>query len=117
MLSKKEVFVINLKADEEKVIMEILRVSTSAGGARSKAVKAYNEKTGVVKSGQTNAPRDFEHWLIKLDGVSDVQLGASKGYGRVEMAYYKMAIACGIHMMPSKLMEENGRAHCYDEAI
>ena len=111
ILSKKEAFITNLKADEEKAIMEILRIGTSAGGARPKAVIAYNEKTGVVKSGQTNAPRGFEHWLIKLDGVSDVQLGASKGYGRVEMAYYNMAIACGINMMPSRLMEENGRAH------
>lgn len=111
ILSKKEAFVTNLKADEEKAIMEILRIGTSAGGARPKAVITYNEKTGEVKSGQTNAPRGFEHWLIKLDGVSDVQLGASKGYGRVEMAYYNMAIACGINMMPSRLMEENGRAH------
>ncbi len=111
MLSKKEAFITNLKADEEKAMMEILRIGTSAGGARPKAVIAYNEKTGAVKSGQTNAPKGFEHWLIKLDGVSDVQLGASKGYGRVEMAYYNMATACGIDMMPSKLMEENGRAH------
>jgi len=111
LLSKKEAFVSNLKADEEKAIMEILRIGTSAGGARPKAVIVYNEKTGLVKSGQTNAPRGFEHWLIKFDGVSDVQLGASKGYGRVEMAYYNMAIACGINMMPSRLMEENGRAH------
>ena len=111
MLTKKEAFVANLNADEEKAIMEILRIGTSAGGARPKAVIAYNEKTGVVKSGQTNAPKGFEHWLIKLDGVSDVQLGASKGYGRVEMAYYNMAVACGIDMMPSRLMEENGRAH------
>ena len=111
MLSRKEAFITNLKADEEKSIMEILRIGTSAGGARPKAVIAYNEKTGVVKSGQTNAPKGFEHWLIKLDGVSDVQLGNSKGYGRVEMAYYNMAITCGIEMMPSKLLEENGRAH------
>lgn len=111
MLSRKEAFITNLKADEEKSIMEILRIGTSAGGARPKAVIAYNEKTGEVKSGQTNAPKGFEHWLIKLDGVSDVQLGNSKGYGRVEMAYYNMAITCGIEMMPSKLLEENGRAH------
>lgn len=111
MLSKRESFATNLKADEEKAIMEILRIGTSAGGARPKAVIAYNEKTGEVKSGQTTTPKGFEHWLIKLDGVSDVQLGASKGYGWVEMAYYKMAIACGIKMMPSRLLEENGRAH------
>jgi serine/threonine-protein kinase HipA len=111
MLSKREAFNTNLKKDEEKAMMEILKIGTSAGGARPKAVIAYNEKSGEVKSGQTKAPKGFEQWLIKLDGVSDVQLGATKGYGRVEMAYYKMATACGIDMMPSKLLEENNRAH------
>lgn len=111
MLFKKEAFVTNLQKEEENAVMEILKIGTSAGGARPKAVIAYNEKTGEVKSGQTNSPHGFEHWLIKLDGVSDVQLGASKGYSRVEMAYYNMAKACGIDMMPSKLLEENGRAH------
>lgn len=111
MLSRKEAFVTNLQADEEKAITELLRIGTSAGGARPKAVIAYNEKSGEVKSGQTNAPKGFEHWLIKLDGVSDIQLGAGKGYGRVEMAYYNMAVACGLEMMPSRLLEENGRAH------
>lgn len=111
MLSKKEAFVTNLEEDEEKAMLEILRIGTSAGGARPKAVIAYNEKTGEVRSGQTNAPKGFEHWLLKLDGVSDIQLGTSKGYGRVEMAYYNMAVACGIEMMPSRLLEENDRAH------
>ena len=111
ILSGREAFTANLHKDEEKAVLEILKIGTSAGGARPKAVIAYNEKTGEVKSGQTKAPNGFEHWLIKLDGVSDVQLGASKGYGRVEMAYYNMAIACGIEMMPSRLLEENGRAH------
>lgn len=110
-LSQREEFRTNLQQEEEKAMMEILRIGTSAGGARPKAVIAYNEKTGEVKSGQTCAPKGFEHWLIKLDGVSDVQLGSSKGYGRVEMAYYNMAKACGIEMMPSRLIEENGRAH------
>ncbi len=111
MLSNRQAFATNLNKDEEKAVMEILKIGTSAGGARPKAVIAYNPKTGEVKSGQTNAPKGFEHWLLKLDGVSDVQLGDSKGYGRVEMAYYNMATACGITMMPSKLLEENGRAH------
>lgn len=111
LLSEKESFVTNLKADEEKAMLEILRIGTSAGGARPKAVIAYNEKTGEVRSGQTNVPKNFEHYLIKLDGVSAIQLGSSQGYGRVEMAYYNMALACGITMMPSRLLEENGRAH------
>lgn len=111
ILSKKRALITNLNENEEKAVLEILRVGTSAGGARPKAVIAYNEKTGEVRSGQANASKGFEHWLLKLDAVSDVQLGASKGYGRVEMAYYNMATACGIDMMPSRLLEENGRAH------
>jgi serine/threonine-protein kinase HipA len=111
ILSNKEAFKANLQKEEEKAVLEILRIGTSAGGARPKAVIAYNQKTGEVRSGQTNASKGFEHWLIKLDGVSDTQLGSSYGYGRVEMAYYNMAVACGIEMMPSALLEENGRAH------
>lgn len=111
MLNKREEFNTNLQKTQENSIKEIITIGTSAGGARPKAVIAYNEKTGEVRSGQTNAPKGFEHWLIKLDGVSDVQVGKTKGYGRVEMAYYLMAKECGIEMMESKLLEENGRAH------
>jgi serine/threonine-protein kinase HipA len=111
VLAQKESFLTHLQEDEKSAVLDIVRIGTSAGGARPKAVIAFNEKTGEVKSGQTHAPKGFEHWLIKLDGVSDVQLGSSKGYGRVEMAYYNMAVACGICMMPSRLLEEEGRAH------
>ncbi|MEX2589401.1 MAG: type II toxin-antitoxin system HipA family toxin [Chitinophagales bacterium] len=111
MLSQKKDFSTNLQKDEEAALKAILKIGTSAGGARPKALIAYNEKTGVVRSGQTKVPKGFEHWLLKLDGVSDVQLGASHGYGRVEMAYYLMAVDCGIDMMPSRLLEENNRTH------
>ncbi len=111
MLNRRESFTANIKNDDERAVLDILKIGTSAGGARPKAVIAWNEKTGEVKSGQTRAPKGFEHWMIKLDGVSDVQLGSSHGYGRVEMAYCNMATACGINMMPSRLLEENGRAH------
>lgn len=111
ILSGKGAFVANLDADEERALKAILRVGTSAGGARPKAVIAYNPKTGDVRSGQTKVPEGYEHWLIKLDGVSDTQFGQSLGWGRVEYAYYLMATDCGIEMMESSLLEENGRAH------
>jgi serine/threonine-protein kinase HipA len=111
MLSNRESFSVNVNKQEEIAIKQIIAIGTSAGGARPKAVIAYNKKTGEVRSGQSNVPKGFEHWLIKLDGVSDVQLGDSQGYGRVEMAYYLMAKACGVNMMPCELLEENGRAH------
>lgn len=111
MLSKRKQFEVNLQEQDKQAIRNILKIGTSAGGARPKAVIAYNEKTGKVKSGQATAPKGYDHWLIKLDGVSDVQLGERYGYGRVEYAYYLMAGDCGIEMMPSELFEENGRAH------
>jgi serine/threonine-protein kinase HipA len=111
ILERREGFETNLNEDEQQAMMDILKIGTSAGGARPKAIIAFNEKTGQVKSGQTKAPKGFEHWLIKLDTVSDVQFGESTGYGRIEMAYYLMAKACEIEMMECRLMEENGRAH------
>ncbi len=111
MLNDRETFITNINEDDLKAMQDILTIGTSAGGARAKAIIAYNEKTGEVKSGQTNVPEDFKHYLIKLDGVDDAQFGTTKGYGRVEMAYYLMALDCGIDMMPSHLLEENGRAH------
>lgn len=111
MLNKRERFETYLSENEQQAMMEILKIGTSAGGARPKAIIAYNKKSGQVKSGQTKVPKGFEHWLIKLDGVSEAQFGESKGYGRVEMAYYKMAKDCGIDIMESQLLEENGRAH------
>ena len=112
MLDQRVGFETNLKEDEQKAISDILKIGTSAGGARAKAVIAYNSKTGEVKSGQAKAPIGFEHWLIKLDGVHDAQFGESNGFGRVEYAYHLMAKDCGISMMDCHLLEEdNGRAH------
>lgn len=111
LVDQRATFNAHLNKNIEQSVREILKIGTSAGGTRPKALIAWNEKTGEVKSGQTKAPKDFEHWLIKLDGVNEAQFGSSHGYGRVEMAYYLMAQACGIDMMPSRLLEENGRAH------
>ena len=96
--------------NETHALLDIIRVGTSAGGARAKAVIAIN-KHNTVKSGQVDVPEGYTHWLIKLDGISDEQLGDPKGYGRIEFAYYKMALDCGITMNESRLLEENGRAH------
>lgn len=91
-------------------ILDILRVGTSAGGARPKAVIAMNED-GNVMSGQAEVPKDYDYWLLKFDGVTDLELGEASGYGRIEYAYYQMAKAAGINMTPCRLFEENGRAH------
>lgn len=110
ILSKRHDFTTNMETGEV-AIRQILSIGTSVGGARPKAVIAYNESTGDVRSGQCDAEPGYEHWLIKLDGVSDTQLGSLTGWGRVEYAYYLMAKECGLDMMPCILKEENGRAH------
>ena len=110
ILTNRKHFTVNQK-DEKKAFFDILKIGTSAGGARAKAVIAFNEDTEEIRSGQYFAPEGFEHWLIKFDGVMDKQFGASNGYGRVEMAYYEMAKDAGIEMMESRLLEENDRAH------
>ena len=89
----------------------IIRVGTSAGGARAKAVVAWNQKTDELRSGQFAAAPGFEHWLIKFDGVAGTQFGISADYGRIEYAYSLMARAAGIEMAPCRLLDENGRSH------
>lgn len=93
---------------------DILRVGTSAGGARAKAVIAWNRVTNEVRSGQIEAGRGFDYWLLKFDGVSgnkDKELDDPKGYGAIEYAYSLMARAAGITMSECRLLEENGRRH------
>ena len=111
-LSDKEAFGANLKEDKKKAIAEILRLGTSAGGQRAKAIIAYNKETGDVRSGQIDAPEGFGYYLIKLDGVSS-QAGFrdTQNYGRLEYSFAKLVRECGIEMTECTLMEENGRAH------
>jgi serine/threonine-protein kinase HipA len=111
ILNSREEFKTELTKEDEVALADILKIGTSAGGARAKAVIAFNSETGEVKSGQVKAPKGFSYWLIKFDGVMDTQFGTSSGYGRVEMAYYLMAKAAGIEMSDCRLLEENGRAH------
>lgn len=93
-------------------LRNIIEVGTSAGGARAKAVIAWNRETDEIRSGQLEAGLGFEYWLLKFDGMGlDNELGASRDYGRIEHAYYLMAQAAGIDMMESRLLLENGRAH------
>ncbi|MDP1623458.1 MAG: type II toxin-antitoxin system HipA family toxin [Bacteroidales bacterium] len=111
MLSERESFQGQISAEEQQAMKEILKIGTSAGGIRPKAVIAFNKKTKEVRSGQTKAPKGFGHWLLKLDGVSGAQFGESQGWGRVEYAYHLMAKECGIEMTECELLEENCRAH------
>ena len=102
------------RAAREKALGDILRVGTSAGGARAKAVIAWNRATNEVRSGQIVAGDGFDYWLLKFDGVAgnqDKELEDPKGYGAIEYAYHLMAKAAGITMSECRLLEENNRRH------
>lgn len=111
-LSKKEEFGANLDIDRKAAIAEILRLGTSAGGQRAKAIIAYNKDTGEVRSGQVSAPEGFDYYLIKLDGVSaEAGFKETENFGRLEYSFSLLAKECGIEMTDCSLIEENGRAH------
>jgi serine/threonine-protein kinase HipA len=101
-------------ADDREAINDILRVGTSAGGARAKAILAWNPVTNEFRSGQLEAELGFEYWLLKFDGVTsniDMEISTPKGYGRIEYAYHLMAVDAGIDMTTCRLHHESGRSH------
>ena len=103
---------LSLDTHAKAALANIIKVGISAGGARAKAVIAWNPETDQIRSGQFDAAEGFEHWLLKFDGVGkDPDLGTGADYGRIEYAYYRMATQAGIEMSPCRLLEENGRAH------
>lgn len=111
-LSEKKDFGANLSDDKKAAIAEIVRLGTSAGGQRAKAIIAYNKNTGEVMSGQVNAPEGFDYYLIKLDGVTaKAGFRETQNFGRLEYSFYKLVKECGINMSECSLIEENGRAH------
>lgn len=111
-LSEKEEFGANLEEDKKAAIAEIVRLGTSAGGQRAKAIIAYNSLTGEVRSGQIEAPEGFDYYLIKLDGVTaEAGFRETQNFGRLEYSFYRLVKECGIEMSDCSLIEENGRAH------
>ena len=119
ILDKREQFQATLCAhdqEDKEAMMALLSVGMSAGGARAKAVLAFNNDFTQVRSGQTNAPEGFTHFVMKFDGVSENHknketFGDPLGYGTMEYVYHLMAKACGIDMMPCRLLNEGNRRH------
>jgi serine/threonine-protein kinase HipA len=115
ILSQRNDLIVSFEEESRKrALTEILRIGTSAGGARAKALIAWNPKTNEVRSGQIDAGQGFEYWLLKFDGVrgnKDKELEDPKGYGAIEFACYLMARDCGIEMEECRLFEEGDRKH------
>ena len=103
-----------LSAESDVTYAQLLQLGTSAGGARAKAVIAYNEKSGEIRSGQVDLDKNFGYWLVKFDGVSkngDHDLKDAPEYTLIEYAYYKMALQAGIIMNECRILPEGGRSH------
>ncbi len=115
VLNNREALSGTLNGDDDKETLEgILRVGTSAGGARAKAILAWNEQTGEFRSGQVKAGEGFTYWLMKFDGISnnsDKELADPQGFGLIEYGFYLMAVAAGIDMSESRIHREGGRSH------
>ena len=119
ILDSREGFVASLNhpgEDDREAMLSLLSVGMSAGGARPKAVLAFNDDFTQVRSGQVKVPAGFNHCLMKFDGVNEHNknhetFGDPQGYGAMEYVYYLMAKQCGIKMMPSRLLEEGSRRH------
>ena len=103
-----------IRADKDDALNQLFLVGSSAGGARAKAIIAWNKEKNIIKSGQIDAGKGYDYYLLKFDGVSksgDYGLSDPKGFTKIEYAYYLMAKDAGIEMMESELLEENGRSH------
>lgn len=111
VLQRRTDWTVDLKGPKAAALKTIIQVGTSAGGARAKAVIAWNPKTSEVRSGQFLMPEGFEPWLLKFDGSNRDMPGDPEGLGRIEYTYHKMATAAGIKMSECRLLEEGGRAH------
>jgi serine/threonine-protein kinase HipA len=119
ILNKRKQFSVSAShggGEDEESMIALLSVGMSAGGARAKAILAFNNDFTKVRSGQTNAPKGFTHYLMKFDGVSEHNtneetFGDPMGYGTMEYVYYLMAKSCGIDMMPCHLLDEGNRRH------
>ncbi len=114
VMARREDLAVSLaRPGKREALREILRVGSSAGGARPKALIALDPESGEVRSGQLDAEPGFEHWILKFDGVDDKSrdLGATRGYGAIELAYSWMARRAGIEMSECRLLEEGDRRH------
>jgi serine/threonine-protein kinase HipA len=111
VLNRKAQLAVNLQGNTHEALVNIIKVGTSAGGQRAKAVIAYNEQTGEVRSGQVDAPEGFSHWLLKLDGVTNAILGDPQHFGKMEYVYYLLALKAGLDMSECRLLQEHGRTH------
>lgn len=100
---------------DSNMMSQLMECSSSVGGARAKTLIAWNPETDDVRSGQIDAGKGYEYWLLKFDNIKnnkdkDVTPDENE-YTKVEYAYFLMAKSAGIKMSECRLYEENGSSH------
>ncbi len=102
---------LKFKDVNEDALTKLIRIGTSAGGARAKALLALDEEKNQFKAGDVLHGKGHSYWLLKLDGVNNQALGDPEEYGKIEYVYSQMAKDCGIDMTDCRLIPEGNRAH------
>lgn len=105
---------IKVKLREKEIFEQIIKVGTSAGGARAKVLIAYNEATNTVISGQVRAPEGFGYWLLKFDDIEnnrDKENADPAGFGALEYTYSEIAKEAGIEMTECQLLTDGNHRH------
>ena len=111
IMAQKQALDTSFKFDKTKALQQIIKIGTSAGGMRPKAIIAINNSDGKIISGYFNAPQGYDHWILKFDGVQDDIFNKPQGYGIIEYVYYLLAGKAGLIMSECKLLNEEGRSH------
>lgn len=101
-----------LSAEDRAAALTIIRIGSSAGGARSKALIALSSK-GTLLDGTVNHGPDYSYWLLKFDsGVNkDRDNTDPKGMPTVEYIYSLIAKQSGIDIPKTKLWIQGGNKH------
>lgn len=101
--------------ENQNLVEQLIKISTSAGGAKAKALIAMKFKDGkpsAIYSGQADPREDLSYWIIKFSDVKNDEHKSDLNTGRLEYAYYLMAKASGIEMTHSHILKDsNGTGH------
>lgn len=98
-----------LSAQEKSTLEKLIQLGTSAGGKHAKGLIAISDATGEIRSGQIDLPEDFRYYIIKFKEDADVPTA------EIEMVYNRMAVDCGIDMMPCRIFTVEGTNHFLTE--
>lgn len=97
---------LTFSSDRELLWQDLVKLGTSPGGKRPKALIAINRENGDIKSGQAMLPQGYDYYILKYDNESD-----SFPYARMEYVYWRLCRDAGIEIMDSELKRFETASH------